>query len=226
MFRPAPPHAVHGRDWYSVVVSVTYFPKRYTCLVTGTGTDFLPIPEQEEQFCLPDPPQVGHIFRLLSIENSLLNSPRRVCNNSSMMFTNKFVCFLLLLALVANASSCEPHVQIEIDDQVPPSFTFDGAGAIPFLMVSELPSGSSPDMTAGKVIWDIRPNDLAHARVPLGPIKYGTVPEGFRQLVPREGPPPPLQEGKTYEAGGPPIEMPNGYLRFTIQNGKAVKLQQ
>ena len=132
--------------------------------------------------------------------------------------------FLLLLLLVANASCGEPHVAIEIDGQVPPSFTFEGAGAIPFLVVYELASGSSPDMSRAKVIWDIRPNDLAHATVPLGPIKYGIVPEGFNQLVPREGPPPALQEGKSYQAGGPPIEMPNGFLQFTILNGKAVKL--
>jgi len=79
-------------------------------------------------------------------------------------------------------------------------------------------------MSRAKVIWDIRPKDLAHATVPLGPSKYGIVPEGFNQLVPREGPPPALQEGKSYQAGGPPIEMPNGFLQFTILNGKAVKL--
>lgn len=132
--------------------------------------------------------------------------------------------FLLLLLLVANLSCSEPHVAIEIDNQVPPSFKFEGKGAIPFLMVYELPSASSPDMSGAKVIWDIRPNDIAHATVPLGPIKYGTVPEGFRQMVPREGAPPALQEGKNYQAGGPPIEMPNGFLRFTIRDGKTVKL--
>lgn len=131
--------------------------------------------------------------------------------------------FLLLLVLFANISCGEPHVTIEIDNQLPPSFNFGGVGATPFFMVSELPSSSSPDMSRAKVIWDIRPNDGSHATVPLGPIKYGTVPEGFTQLVPSEGAPPPLQEGKSYQAGGPPVEMPNGFLRFTIQNGKAVK---
>ena len=131
---------------------------------------------------------------------------------------------LLPLLLVANMSCGEPHVAIEIDNQVPPSFKFEGRGAIPFLVVYELPSPDTADMADAKVIWDIRPNDLAHARVPVGPIKYGIVPEGFVQKVPREGPPPALQDGKSYQAGGPPIEMPNGYLRFTIQNGKAVKL--
>ena len=107
---------------------------------------------------------------------------------------------------------------------MPPSFKFEGNGTIPFLMVYELPSGSSPDMTQAKVIWDIRPADTAHATVPLGPITYGTVPEGFIQKVPGEGAPPILQEGKNYQAGGPPIEMPNGSLRFTIRNGKALRL--
>ena len=132
--------------------------------------------------------------------------------------------FLLVLLLVASMSCGEPHVAIEIDNQVPPSFKFEGEGAIPFLMVYELPSATSPDMGDARIIWDIRPNDHAHATVPLGPIKYGIIPDGFIQMVPREGAPPALQEGKSYQAGGPPIEMPNGFLRFTIRNGKIVKL--
>ena len=115
---------------------------------------------------------------------------------------------------------------IEVDDKVPPSFKFDGTGAIPFLVVYELPSATATgeDMSAAKIIWEIRPNDLAHARVPLGPLKYGSVPDGFTQIIPREGGPPPLEEGKNYQAGGPPIEMPDGVLRFTIRDGKVIRL--
>jgi hypothetical protein len=132
---------------------------------------------------------------------------------------------LSLLFFVANMSCDEPNVVIKIDNQVPPAFQFEGRGAIPFLVVYELPSPTTENMTRATVIWDIRPNDLAHARVPIGPIRYGILPEGFVQKVPREGPPPALQEGKSYQAGGPPIEMPNGFLRFTIKNGAAVKLE-
>ena len=128
--------------------------------------------------------------------------------------------FLLLLVLVTYMNCGEPNVVIEIDNQSPPSFSFKGNGSIPFFMVYEVTS----DMSKRTVLWDIRPNDGAHARVPLGPIKYGVVPEGFTQKVPAEGPPPALQEGIPYQAGGPPIEMPNGYLQFKIQNGKTVKL--
>ena len=144
-----------------------------------------------------------------------------------MMFMNlsrQLRFLLLLLFVVANTSCDEPHVTIAIDDQVPPSFKFEGQGATPFLVVYELSSAEPQDNSEGKVIWDIRPNDLAHARVPLGPIRYGTVPEGFTQKIPQEGAPPALQEGKTYQAGGPPIEMPDGFLRFMIRNGKAVRL--
>lgn len=50
------------------------------------------------------------------------------------------------------------------------------------------------------------------------------VPAGFEQKLPAAGPPPRLEEGKTYEAAGPLIEVPDAYVRFRIQNGKAVKL--
>ena len=131
---------------------------------------------------------------------------------------------LLLLFFVVNMGCDEPNVVIKIDNQVPPGFKFEGRGAIPFLVVHELQAPNPEDMSGATVIWDIRPNDLAHATIPVGPIKYGVLPDGFVQKVPLEGLPPALQEGKFYQVGGPPIEMPNGYLRFTIQNGKPVRL--
>jgi hypothetical protein len=119
----------------------------------------------------------------------------------------------------------EPNVIIDVDDHVPPNFNFKGNGSIPFFVVSELPPEfrSPEDMKSAKVIWEVRPKDYAHARVPFGPITYGLVPEGFNQITPAEGAPKPLEEGKIYQAGGPPIEMRSGYLRFRVLNGKIVR---
>jgi hypothetical protein len=128
---------------------------------------------------------------------------------------------LLLLCLLQFACD-EPNVIISVDDHVPPNFSFKGNGSIPFFVVFELPSDfrSPEDMKSAKVIWELRPKDNSHAQVPVGPITYGSIPEGFNQIIPSEGPPRTLEEGKLYQAGGPPIEMPRGYLRFTVQNGK------
>ena len=35
---------------------------------------------------------------------------------------------------------------------------------------------------------------------------------------------PPLEEGKVYQAGGPEISVPEAVMRFTIRNGKPVRL--
>src|SRR5687767_10796648 len=47
-------------------MSVSYLPRRNTCLVTGTNTDFLSSPKQVKHFSLPDPLQFGQDFRFLS----------------------------------------------------------------------------------------------------------------------------------------------------------------
>lgn len=133
---------------------------------------------------------------------------------------------LALVVLVAHLACDEPNVIIEVDDHLPPNFTFKGNGSLPFFVVFELPSEfrSPEDMKSAKVIWEIRPKDYSHARVPIGPITYGSIPEGFDQITPGEGAPKPLEEGKIYQAGGPPIEMPRGYLRFTVREGKVVRV--
>ena len=58
----------------------------------------------------------------------------------------------------------------------------------------------------------------------LSAIEYGKLPVGWTQKVPEHGAAPPLVEGKVYEAGGPQIEVPWACMRFTIRNGKAVRL--
>ena len=59
---------------------------------------------------------------------------------------------LSLLFFVANMSCDEPNVVIKIDNQVPPAFQFEGRGAIPFLVVYELPAPTTEDMTRATVI--------------------------------------------------------------------------
>lgn len=70
-------------------------------------------------------------------------------------------------------------------------------------------------------MWEIRPTD-ENLISKLPDITYGVVPHGFRQLTPDQGAPPPLVEGKLYEAGGPAFEANGGTVRFRIKDGRAV----
>jgi hypothetical protein len=136
---------------------------------------------------------------------------------------------LLAISLLSFCSLAydEPNVIIAVDDSIPPNFRFEGNGSIPFFVVQELPPGfSSPnDMKNARIIWRIRPKDYSHGQLPIARITYGSIPDGFEQIEPSSGTPTQLEEGKTYQAGGPSMEMPKGYLRFTVQNGKVVRVK-
>ena len=76
-----------------------------------------------------------------------------------------------------------------------------------------------------KVIWEIRPRSgTDNSAKGLPQITYGQVPPGFEQLVPSVGTPPALQAGKVYAASGPRIEVPEAFVMFRIQDGKAIRI--
>jgi hypothetical protein len=133
--------------------------------------------------------------------------------------------------MAVSNTSCERHPSISVDTQNPPTFVFRGGGNIEFLSVIEIaPENQNvPDVeqdnSKNKVLWWIWPTSSAAGEVRnLSGITYGKVPARFVQKTPANGPPPPLIEGKTYEAGGPPISSRNIYLRFTIREGKVVQI--
>jgi hypothetical protein len=138
----------------------------------------------------------------------------------------------LLLVLV----SCH-SLTISMDENVPPNFSFSAGRFaeccrhLAFLGVYEvLPENQNLSWTAPKskediVLWQIWPKDSSvNAADALPIITYGKVPPGFIQKIPESGEPPPLVEGRVYEVGGPAIEVPNAYMRFTIRNGKSIRL--
>jgi hypothetical protein len=117
-----------------------------------------------------------------------------------------------------------------MDEGLPPSFRYKGnrwvecCKNLNFFVVSEV----SPDNPSkeGKYIWWIWPKDTAKGEsYNLPTFTYGKVPDGWRQTIPENGEPPPLVEGKTYEAGGNFHSGQDAHLRFTIRGGKAVRLQ-
>jgi hypothetical protein len=76
-----------------------------------------------------------------------------------------------------------------------------------------------------KVIWQIRPKSgTDNSAEGLPQITYGQVPQGFEQLIPSVGTPPALQAGKVYAASGPRVEVPEAFVMFRIEDGKAIRI--
>lgn len=76
-------------------------------------------------------------------------------------------------------------------------------------------------------LWEIRPKGTNPPADDWPPITYGTVPENFRQYIPSGGgKPKPLEEGKTYEAGGSASNANGGSVWFKIENGKPKVIPQ
>ena len=124
-------------------------------------------------------------------------------------------------AYLCAAVACERDMRIALtNDSNPPSFKLSGSGRLFFFSVSEVSPGK-PSSINDAAMWEVRPT--AEDRISkLTEITYGVVPPGFSQTAPKIGTPPPLLEGKFYEAGGPGLEANGGSIRFTIKGGKAV----
>lgn len=149
-------------------------------------------------------------------------------------YGTSFLLIYLVVHLLAVSTACSGSVSIEMDERVPPTFTFkrnyDEVDYIPMFYVSEvdpenLAIPSSQQTKEDKIIWQIEPLTGRDGEIKqLSPITYGIIPPRFTQTIPATGPPTKLVEGKTYEAGGPGTMVPKGFLRFTIREGKAIRV--
>lgn len=109
---------------------------------------------------------------------------------------------------------------ISVRDSNPPVFKLSGSGRLIFFKVSEAERGQ-PSPIDHPAMWEIRPTE-ENLISKLPEITYGVVPPGFEQKVPNTGAPPPLVEGKLYQAGGPAFNANGGSIRFVIKDGKAI----
>ncbi len=142
-----------------------------------------------------------------------------------------FGCFLI----TALSIGCTPPT-IHMSDEMPPTFSFTGSRFaehkyVDFFVVTETTpegqelSGNSSSSNEVKALWWIWPNDSNHGMLENLPvITYGKVALGWHQQIPKQGEPPPLVEGKFYRAGGPAISVSEAVIRFTIRNGKPLRL--
>lgn len=125
------------------------------------------------------------------------------------------------------ACTYEENTKVSIDGNNPPTFKIYGSGNQQYFMVSEVspdnyvpPAQQNPDKDID--LWKIVPVAEPPPRAwDYPPIKYGRIPSGFRQELPKDGVPPPLVEGRLYEAGGQAYGANGGSVLFTIRNGKS-----
>lgn len=147
-----------------------------------------------------------------------------------MCFRVRFIITIfIVIALLSLA--CEVDTKVSIDGKNPPTFGFEGTGYLTFFTVEEIaPENQNvPDVEQDRAknrtvwsIWPSQPLDISMKKTV--PITYGKIPPGFYQKIPQAGEPPPLTEGKTYEAGGPAASANGGYVRFIVQDGKTLEV--
>lgn len=136
--------------------------------------------------------------------------------------------FVLVLALlVLFLIACEPDkpdtaIDITMDENMPPTFSFSGPWWAVDFEVSEVPP-NVPINTLVKVktIWKTSVPTLLRAKN-WPEVTYGVVPEGFTQKIPAHGKPPNLVEGKIYVAQALDTSRSGGACYFIIRNGKPV----
>lgn len=153
------------------------------------------------------------------------------------MNNRRVIARVLIVTLVSTLNfGCQQDMSIKMKETVPPVFTFQASPFthykhLTFFIVIELAPGNekipayeSPP-AQDKTIWWIFPENAERGDYKnLSEITYGTVPSGWTQKTPVEGKPPALIEGRFYQAGGPQVEIPWGTMRFTIRDGKAVRV--
>ncbi len=136
------------------------------------------------------------------------------------------ICRLGVLVIIVGLTSCEDVVRIALVDDAP-TFEFSGSGYVDLFFVIESEPNQEPKPFGDKsrVLWEIFPDSTKTGTLPVPRITYGKVPAGFHQTIPENGPPPPLKEGTTYQAGAPPFAHRYGFIHFKLKDGKAIAVE-
>jgi hypothetical protein len=133
-----------------------------------------------------------------------------------------------MIASGCNNAFFERRTRVTIaDDGMPPSFKLSGSGVVARIFFNGPYDGIDTKEIEAKLsnpaIWEI---DAPRSNIDDLPIlKYGSLPPGFTQIKPTNGPPPDLIEGKCYSVTIPTISADGGGIHFCIRNGKAEKVR-
>ena len=142
------------------------------------------------------------------------------------------MCLLVICAVVIVGScSQEPEtaINVKFDGKVPPTFSFSGPWWASEFLVLEMPPrkenrSAGHDFSKDKKIWSVEDPHPPASAARWPHITYGVIPEKFRQMVPDDGKPPELTEGKTYCAQAIDPIGNGGLIYFTIHNGNSIEI--
>lgn len=147
------------------------------------------------------------------------------------MSLSKLLLSSVSVLVLLQGCSLERDTIVSVEGGNPPTFRLSGSGRQDFLLVRELTPQEmqNPDRrpTDPEYLWELRPKGTNPPADDWPPITYGAVPENFRQYVPSDGgKPKPLEEGKSYLAGGSASGANGGVTWFKIENGKPKVIPQ
>jgi len=110
--------------------------------------------------------------------------------------TRKFISLCSTLAAAFLLIACEPSLRAKVNGSaLPPIFRFYGGEEMRAFYIATDKSDAPECRSNGCVLWEI--DSVGISETPLG-IKYGVVPPGFRQVIPKSGSPPPLEPDNKY----------------------------
>jgi hypothetical protein len=138
-----------------------------------------------------------------------------------------FVWVVALVLPVVNVAAYgfgTPKTGVDIQGTNPPVFAVHGPGHVMDFSVGIF-SPALPEDSPNRVqrIWEIIPTDGFNTTIESVQITYGTVPQGFTQFIPANGPPlslPSLQPGQYYVFYLYRFNAPHSMGAFEMKDGK------
>ena len=128
----------------------------------------------------------------------------------------------LLLGGLHSACTIEKPTEVKIlTSALPPTFKLSGTGTRPYFAVYG-PYEANDKVDKSSPIWAITVEDsLAQKFISgLPEIIYGQIPPGFKQVVPKDAPPPNLEHGKYYSVHVHVLGAESGGTCFGIQKSR------
>jgi hypothetical protein len=135
--------------------------------------------------------------------------------------------FMLSLVLLSAFETCERATKVTITPDNPPTFLLSGSGELGDLRIYG-PKQRDVSSDLSFVVWEIQPIDgFNNGKLleEIGSIKYGVVPEGYKQIYPENRATPlALVPGEKYSYWFQTINAPHARAYFEIRANKAVEI--
>lgn len=133
----------------------------------------------------------------------------------------RYVLATLLLLMAGVVLACERDTKLVISGNNPPIFVLSGSGSLGTIRVRGPEKQREADGEDAFLYWVIiNKEDEEQAVERLGPITYGKVPAGYKQIYPEQGEAPPLVEGERYNVRIATFNANGVDKFFIIRNGK------